>query len=188
MTLQSCRNWTLSKGPSTKERVAHQNGQTDYYVQITSFRYLMWDWQPGRLVRLKTINVDGVPLRLDVYPNGNIEYNAGYVSLIITNLATYDIRLEMDLSLHREHKIDVGFDLQAGQEFGFNRFLDIDEVDKGEKDEPLQINCKFKKVWKEGVSYNNNDGGVWKEAETYNNNDALTVKLSEMTGMDDGHG
>ena len=32
----------------------------------------MWDWLPGRLVRLKTVNVDGVPLRLDVYPNGNI--------------------------------------------------------------------------------------------------------------------
>lgn len=136
-------------------------------------------WPPGRLVRLKTVSVDGVPLRLDVYPNGNIIDNAGYVSLIITNLATYDIRLEMDLHLHDEHMIDVRFDLKAGQDFRFNRFLKIDEVDKSEKDEHLQINCAFKKVWKEVESYNNNDAGVWKEAESYNNNDTQTVKLHE---------
>ena len=31
--------------------------------------------------------------------------------------------------------IDVKFDLKAGQDFRFNRFLKIDEVDKSEKDE-----------------------------------------------------
>ena len=52
---------------------------------------------------------------------------------------------------------DVVFDLEAGQGCGFNRFMDINEVDIRENDEHLQINLTFEKVWKEVDSYNNND-------------------------------
>ena len=72
----------------TKERVSHQNGETHYRVLIRSFRDKMRSWNPGRLVRLKTINVDGVPLKLEVYPNGIDRDLAGYVSVGIINLAT----------------------------------------------------------------------------------------------------
>ena len=148
----------------TKERVSHQNGQTHYRVLIRFFRDKMRNWNQGRLVRLKTIDVDGVPLKLEVYPNGDSRENSGYVSLYIANLGTYDVGVEVDLHLHREHMNDV-LDLKAGHYCGYLRFLDTDLLDIRADDEDLQITCTFKRVWK--------------EVEGYNNNEAQTTKLED---------
>ena len=83
----------------TKERVSHENGQIHYRALIRSFRDKMRNWNPGRLVRLKTVNVDGVPLKLMIYPNGSKKDNVGYISYFIENLGAYDIELDFKLQI-----------------------------------------------------------------------------------------
>ena len=85
----------------TKERVSHENGQIHYRALIRSFGDKMRNWNPGRLVRLKTVNADGVPLKLQIYPNGYDKDNAGYISYCIENLGAYDIELDFELQTRR---------------------------------------------------------------------------------------
>ena len=70
----------------TRERIYRQNGQTNHWIEIRNFRDKMRRWAPGREVRLKTVFVNGVPLNLEVYPNGYTTQNIGYVDFIIHNL------------------------------------------------------------------------------------------------------
>ena len=85
----------------TRERIYRQNGQTNHWIEIRNFRDKMRRWAPGREVRLKTVFVDGVPLNLEIYPNGYTTHHRGYVDFLIHNLG--DMKIELDYELRIKH-------------------------------------------------------------------------------------
>ena len=58
----------------------------------------MTNWKSGRDIHLKSFSVDGVKLRMKVYPNGFDEYAEGYVSVFIENVNDFEISLNYDFS------------------------------------------------------------------------------------------
>ena len=140
----------------TTERISHSNGQTYYRVKIKAFKDKMMSWKPGRLVRLKEITVNGVPLRLQVYPNGDNKANSGYVSYYVENNASYDIELDYDLRIKNEKLEMNNFPIPAGTNWGHEKYFDHDDLvrcgyceDEEEEDKELEIHWIIKNVWKD---------------------------------------
>ena len=52
----------------TREHVSRQDGEIYHRVLIRNFSDKMRNWSPGRFVRLRTVYVNRVPLRMKIYP------------------------------------------------------------------------------------------------------------------------
>ena len=53
-----------------REMISHSEVQTSYKVRVASFNQKMKTWEPGRVICSKYFNVEGVKLRIVLYPNG----------------------------------------------------------------------------------------------------------------------
>ena len=67
------------------EMISYSEGQTSYRVRVDSFKHKMKTWRAGRLIRLKTFKIDGLKLRLELYPNGETQEDVNHVSIYIKN-------------------------------------------------------------------------------------------------------
>ena len=172
----------------TKERVSLENGQIHYRALIRSLRDKMRNWNPGRLVRLKTVNVDGVPLKLQIYPNGYTWDTPAYISYFIENLGSCDIELDFELRIKGVTLEETDFPILSNQKGGGATFFDDDKllVCRGydrdlNSDEALEIHWIIKKVWKDVDSFNNNAklSASLKKIETEINKDRKKIPLPE---------
>ena len=80
------------------EKISHDQGITNYRVKVHSFEQKMSQWKPGRIIHLKTFCVNGVELRLEVYPNGETNKTRDFTSIYIANLSNDDIKITFDLT------------------------------------------------------------------------------------------
>jgi len=81
------------------EMISHsQISPTNYKARVKSFMQKMNTWRNGRVINLKSFSVDGVKLRMKVYPNGINEDSKGYVSVAIENMNDFKIRLNCGFS------------------------------------------------------------------------------------------
>ena len=142
------------------EMISHSQGQTIYTVMVKSFIQKMETWTPGRVIRLKSFSVDGVKLRLKVYPNGQDEFWEGYVSFVIENLNDFKIRLNCDYSIGcKKRFVDIlTMPFAPYSNKGTSDFYDHNEnhsnFNKGispflDEDKDFEITFTVKKVWKE---------------------------------------
>ena len=89
----------------TDEKISHDQGMTSYRCQVLSFEDKMRSWKPGRLLRLKSFYVNGVKLRLQVYPNGDSNANRDFTSIFVDSMSPNDIVIDMNLSMGRRRAL-----------------------------------------------------------------------------------
>lgn len=135
------------------EMISHSQGETSYKVRVKSFKHKMNTWVNGRVIHLKSFHVDGVELKLEIYPNGEEESLKSHVAISIVNLSNLDISMVFDLSLGREEVQDV---TQNFKKSGCRRlilacvnFFDHKKIQKRDTDEDLEITFTVKRLWKE---------------------------------------
>ena len=143
------------------EKISHGQGQTSYKVMVKSFIEKMTTWKSGRVIQLKSFSVDGVKLRMKVYPNEFDGLCYGYVSVLIENLNDFEIRLTYDFSFgSKVEKKDITTTFSPHAMRGHPRlFCHIDlnsEWRRGEslfpdEDKDFEITLIVKEVWKEFV-------------------------------------
>ena len=105
------------------EIISHSQGQTSYKVRVKSFIQKMDTWKNGKVIRLKSFSVDGVKLRMKVYPNGIDEECRGNVSMMIENLNDFKIRLNCDFSIgYKTVLTDVTYNLSPNTYTGVKQF------------------------------------------------------------------
>ena len=80
------------------EMISRGQGQTSYKVRVKSFIQKMVTWTPGKFIRLKSFTVDGVKLRMKLYPNGIDQDSKGYVSVEVDNLNDFKLNLNCEFS------------------------------------------------------------------------------------------
>ena len=125
-------------------------------------------WDPGRQVRLKTVHVDDIPLRLEIYPNGFSPQYRGFVSFFIENLSDTDIDIDYYLKIKHFAYEGDGESIEAGAKSGDLSYLpfkhdvllckgphEIDAVENS--DEALEIQWTIKRIWKPGDRDNDSD-------------------------------
>ena len=136
----------------TREHVSRQDGEIYHRVLIRNFSDKMRNWIPGRLVRLRTVYVDSVPLRMKIYPNGEGVYDTGYVTCIIENLSD-DKEIEIDFELRiKERRVEIenfkmtpDITFSSSQFFSHDKLLDADLYGLDENsDEALEIHWTIK--------------------------------------------
>ena len=136
----------------TREHVSRQDGEIYHRVLIRNFSDKMRNWIPGRLVRLRTVYVDSVPLRMKIYPNGEGVYDTGYVTCIIENLSD-DKEIEIDFELRiKERSVEIedfkmtpNTTFSSSQYFSHDNLLDADLYGLDENsDEALEIHWTIK--------------------------------------------
>ena len=136
----------------TREHVSRQDGEIYHRVLIRNFSDKMRNWSPGRLVRLRTVYVDRVPLKLKIYPNGEEYDDSGHVSCVIENLSD-DKEIEIDFELRiKERRIEfedlkmtANFTLTAPKYFSHEKLLDSNPIGLDDNsDEALEIHWTIK--------------------------------------------
>ena len=136
----------------TREYISHRDGETLHSIQIRDFKDKMKRWNPGREVRLKTVYVDGLSLKLEIYPNGYIEEEVNYVSFFIKNLGDSDIKIDFELKIKNASIEGEDQEISAHSKMGLNNYLQfchdslLDEYENS--DEDLKIQWTIKNVVK----------------------------------------
>ena len=137
----------------TREHVSRQDGEICHRILIRNFSDRMRDWLPGRSVRLRTVYVDRVPLKLKIYPNGERHDDIGHVSCVIDNIGDKDIEMDFELRI-KEMKIEFeDFQLTPNQSFRIPKYFshfkllvpDVYSVAENDNsDEALEIHWTIK--------------------------------------------
>ena len=97
----------------TREHISQEDGWTHHRILIRDFEGKMTFWRPGRFVKLRTLHVDGLPLRLQIYPNGFTEDDRGHVSYFVENLGDVDVMIDFELRLRDRTINEEEFQIQA---------------------------------------------------------------------------
>ena len=132
------------------EMISYNQGQTRYKVRVKSFKHKMNTWANGRIIYLKTLKVDGVTLRMQLYPNGIKVDSQNYVSIFIENLSPFQISFVCDLSLGngKEKLKDDKMDIESKGILGWPFFYKHN-CNAHNKDEDLEISFTVKWLFKE---------------------------------------
>ena len=140
------------------EKISHREGQTSYKARVKSFSRQMTTWENGKVMHFKSFSVDGVNLRLKVYPNGYNQALEGYVSVFIENLSDFEVRLTYDFSFGSiVEKKDITATISPHTMKGKPRLYCHSgpyRRRRGESlvpDEDAEITLRVKEVWKEFV-------------------------------------
>ena len=142
----------------TEEKISRGPGMVSYRCQVLSFENKMRAWKPGRIIRLKSFYVNGIQLRLQLYPNGRANAERNFTSMFVENMGQEDIKIDCDLSIGGE-KMSLNADtIRAGESFGWPRFYDHaqhnfaqndSDSEPEDNDENLEIVLNIKRVWKD---------------------------------------
>ena len=155
-----------------REMISHREGQTGYIVRVESFKQKMKTWEPGMFICSKYFKVNGVTLRIALYPNGIDQEAMNHVSLAICNASGVAIDLLFDVNMGDKTKYDdCHIHFPAGSFGGRDKFYNH-KSDKDDDDADFEITLTIKKLWKQvkedGVTSNrsNNSQSVVQEQES----------------------
>ena len=138
------------------EMISHIQGQTSYKVRVKNFKHKMKTWENGRVIHLRSFTVDGVDLKLEIYPNGRV-CEEGHVAISIFNLSEVDISIKFDLALGKrgDEVKDDETNINPGEGWSFGKFFDHRKIRKCDNDDDFEITFTVKRLWKEFL---NNSG------------------------------
>ena len=83
----------------TEEKISRDQGMPSYRCKVLAVEDKMRSWRPGGEILLKSFYVDGVRLKLQLYPNGNTIKEKYHTSIYVENLSPYDIKIDYELSM-----------------------------------------------------------------------------------------
>ena len=109
-------------------------------------------WKPGREIHLKSFFVDGVELRLQLYPNGESNKDKDHTSIYVHNMSPDTIKIDYELSMGEVSKTVIGESFEAYDNWGYPRFFDHNQYSfahNDSDDKKLEIIWKIKNVWKD---------------------------------------
>ena len=110
------------------------------------------------MIRLKNFTVEGVKLKMNLFPNGDWERTEDHVSLYIENLSDHNISILFDLRIGNKRAVkDETFHIKAGDSFGDGMWYYHRNHHRGhragyrddEEDQDYEIILTVKKLWKE---------------------------------------
>ena len=78
------------------EEMMYQSVRTTYCMNMKRSTFAK-DWAPGRYIWSRPKAIEGVLLRVLIYPNGVTEESRSHLSFFVENLG--DVRLEVDVVL-----------------------------------------------------------------------------------------
>ena len=96
---------------------------TSYRCKVLAVEDKMRSWRPGGEILLKSFYVDGVRLKLQLYPNGNTIKEKYHTSIYVENLSPYDIKIDYELSMGYRKEIVNGDIIKASDGYGFPQFF-----------------------------------------------------------------
>ena len=129
------------------EMISHREGRTSYKGRVESFKHKMKTWEPGMLICSKYFKVNGVKLRIALYPNGIDQEAVNHVSLAICNASGVAIDMLMgDKTKYDDCHIHFPAGSFGGRDQFYNRKTDQDDDDA---DFEIIITLIIKKLWKQ---------------------------------------
>ena len=129
--------------------ISHSEVQTSYKVRVASFNQKMKTWEPGRVICSKYFNVEGVKLRIVLYPNGRTQGDVNHISFFICNESEVAIDLLCNIKRGSKSKIDdENFHIPAESGFGWSKSYKHKD-DKDSKDKNFETTVTIKKLWKQ---------------------------------------
>ena len=96
----------------TEEKISRDQGMTSYRCKVLAVEDKMC-WKPGREIRLKSFYVDGVRLKLALYPNGATNKEKNHTSIYVENLSPYDITIDYELSMGEVNETLIGETIES---------------------------------------------------------------------------
>ena len=145
----------------THEMISNSEGKTSYRVRVDDFKYKMNTWKSGRVIHLKSFKIDGIELRLQLYPNGNERKSENHVSIFVENTSDFGIDLLFDIKMGTKKVLrNISIEMGAQESRGWKQFYrhHDDEYDAAD-DKDYEITFTVKKLWKqleEAYADNNN--------------------------------
>ena len=136
----------------TEEKISRHHDMTSYRCKVLAVEDKMRSWRPGGEIILKSFYVDGVRLKLQLYPNGNTNKEKNHTSIYVENLSPYDIKIDYELSMGEVSKIMIGETIKANSAWGYPKFFNHNRYSFAHNDtddEELEIVWNIKKVWKD---------------------------------------
>ena len=132
-----------------REMISHSDGPTSYKMRVASFKNKMKTWASGRKISSKDFKVDGVKLRITLYPNGEDQEVVNHISFYIHNYSCVDIDLLCDVKMgSKEKSDDNNWHIKAGRGRGWRKFYNHKD-DNDNEDKDFEITVTIKKVWKQ---------------------------------------
>ena len=105
-----------------REMISHSEGPTSYRMRVASFKNKMKTWASGRKISSKDFKVDGVKLRIQLFPNGEDQEVMNHISFYIHNYSGVDIDLLCDVKMGSKVKFDDNnFHIKAESGWGWKR-------------------------------------------------------------------
>ena len=135
----------------TEEKISRDQGMTSYRCKVLSFESKM-NWRPGSQISLKSFYVDGVKLKLGLYPNGATNKDKDHTSIYVENMSPDDIKIDYELSMGYRKEIVNGDIIKASDGYGFPQFFKHSLhsfLHNSKDDKNLEIVWNIKKVWKD---------------------------------------
>ena len=88
--------YNLPRPSGAQEMVSYSQGETSYKVKVKSFKQKMLTMRNGQRVNLKTFEVEGIKLRMNLYPSGSSSDEEGYVSIFVQSFSDVDVKILLD--------------------------------------------------------------------------------------------
>ena len=137
--------------------ISHNEGQTSYKAKINSFKRLN-TWKPGWRICSKLFKVDGVNLRIDVYPNGRCQDDVNLVSFYIVNKSDVAIDLLCDINIGSKIKLDDE-NVYIKPDYGWKKCYNHKDV-KDNDDVDFEIAVPIKRLRRQVQEDSDNDNVV----------------------------
>ena len=139
----------------------YQSVRTTYCMNMKRSTFAK-DWAPGRYIWSRPKAIEGVLLRVLIYPNGVTEESRSHLSFFVENLS--DVRLEVDVEVKLMGKTEIErIIMNKRSSQGIRKFMHHDQIFRnkaGIPEDEIVLEYTIKGFWKELNRYNDNNDSV----------------------------
>jgi len=124
----------------TTVTVTYNDAIPTFTVEIKDFKNKMKTWPMGKLIKSESFKVSGVPLGLNIYPNGVNGQSTGNVSAFLENKSGADIQVNYTMKMKGKAG-RYSNDIKANNACGFSSIYCHKDVADIGSDEDTKISC-----------------------------------------------
>ena len=127
--------------------VTYNDAIPTFTVEIKDFKNKMKTWPMGKLIKSESFKVSGVPLGLNIYPNGVGGQAIGNVSAFLENKSCADIQVDYTMKM-KGNEVKLSSDIKPNEGKGVRALYCHKGVANIGSDEDTKISCVIRAVKK----------------------------------------